>query len=58
MVFITFAILILQLGFVQIVKSEEYKEQSQATTSTKYTWASPCEKIFDRNGKVHVENIL
>lgn len=55
-IFITFSILILRLGFVQIVKGEEYKEQSQATTNTKYTWASPRGKIFDRNGKVLVEN--
>ena len=55
-VFTLFSILILRLGFVQIVKGEEFKKASAATTTTSYTWNVPRGKIYDREGRVLVEN--
>ena len=55
-VFMLFAILILRLGVVQIVNGEEYKKASAATTTTNYTWNTPRGTIYDREGKVLVEN--
>lgn len=51
-----FSILILRLGFVQIVKGEEYRKASAATTTTNYTWHAPRGTIYDREGRVLVEN--
>lgn len=55
-VFTLFAILILRLGFVQIVNGEEYRKASAATTITNYTWNAPRGTIYDREGRVLVEN--
>ena len=55
-VFVMFTILVLRLGYVQIVKGQEYKAASEATTTTKYTWNAPRGIIYDRNGKQLVEN--
>jgi len=55
-VFTLFAILILRLGFVQIVYGEEYKKASAATTTTNYTWNTPRGTIYDREGRSLVEN--
>ncbi|WP_121613691.1 peptidoglycan D,D-transpeptidase FtsI family protein [Mesobacillus foraminis] len=55
-VFLLFSILILRLGKIQIVKGEEYREESEKTNQTVYSWNTPRGKIYDRNGTVLVEN--
>ncbi|WP_042347474.1 peptidoglycan D,D-transpeptidase FtsI family protein [Bacillus massiliigorillae] len=55
-IFLMFASLILRLGFVQIVKGEEYSEETKATTTTTYKWNAPRGKMYDREGRVVVEN--
>ncbi|WP_246010290.1 peptidoglycan D,D-transpeptidase FtsI family protein [Bacillus yapensis] len=54
--FLLFFILILRLGFIQIVKGEEYKSESEKTTTTVYAWDAPRGKIYDRNRNVLVDN--
>ncbi|WP_026089214.1 MULTISPECIES: peptidoglycan D,D-transpeptidase FtsI family protein [Bacillus] len=54
--FLLFLALIFRLGIVQIVHGQEYKEASEATTTTKYTWNAPRGVMYDRNGKVLVSN--
>ncbi|WP_462409574.1 peptidoglycan D,D-transpeptidase FtsI family protein [Neobacillus sp. Marseille-QA0830] len=55
-VFFLFSTLILRLGNLQIVHGEEYKEDSEKTTKTEYSWTTPRGKIFDRNGILLVDN--
>ena len=55
-VFLLFAVLILRLGYLQIVKGEAYAAESKATSETKYTWNVPRGKMYDRNGNVILEN--
>lgn len=55
-VFVMFTTLVLRLGYVQIVKGQEYKAASEATTTTTYTWNAPRGIIYDRDGNVLVEN--
>jgi penicillin-binding protein A len=55
-VFVMFSILIIRLGKLQIVEGEAYAKESEATTTTVYSWGTPRGKIYDRNGNVLVEN--
>ncbi|WP_230199516.1 peptidoglycan D,D-transpeptidase FtsI family protein [Bacillus testis] len=55
-VFILFSAIILRLGFIQIVKGDEFLEKSNAVTKTTYKWNAPRGKIYDRGGNVLVEN--
>jgi len=55
-VFLLFVMLILRLGYVQIVKGEDYKKESEKTITSTYTWNVPRGKIYDREGRVVVEN--
>jgi penicillin-binding protein A len=55
-VFLMFSILIIRLGKLQIVEGEAYAKESEATTTTVYSWSTPRGKIYDRNGNVLVEN--
>lgn len=55
-VFLLFITLILRLGYVQIVKGEEYSNEMKATTTTTYKWSAPRGKMYDREGRVLVEN--
>lgn len=56
MAFLIFSLLILRLGYVQIAKGEEYRNETEETTTTTYKWNSPRGKMYDRAGRVLVEN--
>lgn len=57
-VFLFFAALILRLGIVQIVYGEEYKKEVRRTVDTVVSTPVPRGKIFDRNEKVIVDNVV
>jgi penicillin-binding protein A len=57
MVFILFSILILRLGFVQIVYGDDFKREIQRTEDITVNNPVPRGKLFDRNGKIIVDNI-
>ncbi|MGM9927455.1 MAG: peptidoglycan D,D-transpeptidase FtsI family protein [Bacillus sp. (in: firmicutes)] len=54
--FLLFVMLILRLGYIQIVQGEEYKKESERTTTTTYSWNVPRGQIYDREGRALVVN--
>ncbi|WP_261134572.1 penicillin-binding protein 2 [Bacillus sp. Marseille-Q3570] len=56
-VFILFTILIIRLGFVQIVNGEYFKTQSEMTTNIEASVQTERGKMFDRHGELVVTNI-
>ncbi|MDR6998759.1 cell division protein FtsI/penicillin-binding protein 2 [Neobacillus niacini] len=56
MVFLLFSILILRLGVVQIVYGDDFKREIQRTEDITINNPVPRGKMFDRNGKVIVDN--
>jgi penicillin-binding protein A len=57
MVFILFSILILRLGFVQIVYGDDFRREIQRTEDITVNNPVPRGKMFDRNGRIIVDNI-
>jgi penicillin-binding protein A len=57
MVFVLFSILILRLGFIQIIKGEAYSAQAKETDVTTVNYSVPRGRIYDRNNKLVVYNI-
>lgn len=55
-VFLAFSILILRLGFVQIVEGQDYQDKVQQTKQKKTTLDSARGKIVDADGKVLADN--
>ncbi|MEI5905836.1 penicillin-binding protein 2 [Bacillus spongiae] len=55
-VFILFTALILRLGVVQIVKGEGYEREVERTEEVVVSTSVPRGKMYDRNGKVIVDN--
>ncbi len=55
-VFILFSILLLQLGTVQILQGESFQEEIDRTIQDTSKSPVPRGKIYDRNGKVVVDN--
>ncbi|WP_235821830.1 peptidoglycan D,D-transpeptidase FtsI family protein [Gottfriedia acidiceleris] len=55
-VFVLFSLLILRLGVLQIVKGEDYQAEVERTENLTEEIPVPRGKIFDRNGKVIVDN--
>lgn len=55
-VFFLFSILILRLGVVQIVYGDDYKREIERTEDITVNNPVPRGKMFDRNGKVIVDN--
>ncbi|HLR70348.1 MAG TPA: penicillin-binding protein 2, partial [Pseudogracilibacillus sp.] len=55
-VFVLFSVLVLQLGIVQILQGESYQEEIDRTIQDTSKTPVPRGKIFDRNGKVIVDN--
>ncbi|QED50114.1 peptidoglycan D,D-transpeptidase FtsI family protein [Cytobacillus dafuensis] len=56
-VFISFSVLILRLGVVQIVYGDDYKREIERTEDVTVNNPVPRGKMYDRTGKVIVENI-
>ncbi|WP_239769668.1 penicillin-binding protein 2 [Mammaliicoccus sp. P-M57] len=55
-VVILFSVLIMRLGYLQIVKGGEYKRTIDSTESITVNESVPRGRIYDRNGKVLVDN--
>lgn len=55
-VFLLFSTLILRLGDLQIIYGDDYKRQLQQTDNVSVNNSVPRGKMFDRNGKVVVDN--
>lgn len=55
-VFLLFSMLILRLGMVQIVYGDDYKREIERTEDVTVNSPVPRGKMFDRNGKVIVDN--
>ncbi|WP_442594951.1 peptidoglycan D,D-transpeptidase FtsI family protein [Neobacillus sp. D3-1R] len=55
-VFILFSLLILRLGVVQIVYGDDFKREIERTEDITVNNPVPRGKIFDRNGKIIVDN--
>jgi cell division protein FtsI/penicillin-binding protein 2 len=51
-----FSVLILRLGLVQIVYGEDFKREIERTEDITVNNPVPRGKLFDRNGKVIVDN--
>lgn len=56
-VFLLFSTLILRLGVVQIVKGEDYKRKIEQTDDIVVNTSVPRGKMYDRTGKVIIDNI-
>lgn len=56
LVFLLFSTLVLRLGVVQIVYGDDYKRDLQRTDAVTTSNSVPRGKIYDRNGKVIVDN--
>jgi penicillin-binding protein A len=56
LVFLMFSILVVQLANVQIVKNEEFEKEVAKQENSTVSLAVPRGKIYDRNGKVVVDN--
>src|SRR5574342_355454 len=55
-VFMLFSMLILRLGIVQIVYGEDFKREIERTEDVTVNNPVPRGKMFDRNGKIIVDN--
>ena len=55
-IFLLFSLLIFRLGYLQIVKGEEYTRLLEETEETTINTSLPRGRIFDRTGKVLVDN--
>ncbi|MEI5905834.1 penicillin-binding protein 2 [Bacillus spongiae] len=55
-VFLLFSLLVFRLGIVQIVNGEEYLRQIERTEEVVISLNVPRGKMFDRNGKLLVDN--
>ena len=55
-VFLLFSVLILRLGLVQIVYGDDFKREIERTEDITVNNPVPRGKMFDRNGKIIVDN--
>lgn len=55
-IFIMFSVLVIRLGYIQIVKGDEYVAQLQKTEEATVNTSVPRGRIFDRDGKILVDN--
>lgn len=56
-VFLLFSLLIFRLGIVQIVQGEDYQRKIERTEDVTVNASVPRGKIFDRDGRVVVDNL-
>ena len=55
-IFILFSVLIFRLGYLQIVKGEDYVRLLARTEEVRVNTSVPRGRIFDRNGRILVDN--
>ena len=55
-IFILFSLLILRLGYLQIVKSEDYITELERKEEIAVNTSVPRGRIFDREGRILVDN--
>lgn len=55
-IFVLFSCLVIRLGYVQIVKGDDYVQQLKKTEEATVNTSVPRGRIFDRNGKILVDN--
>lgn len=55
-IFLLFSVLILRLGYLQIVKGEEYVKQLEKTEEIAVNTSVPRGRIYDRTGRILVDN--
>lgn len=55
-IFLLFSTLILRLGYLQIVKGEDYKREIERTEEISVNTSVPRGRIYDRNGQILVGN--
>ncbi len=55
-IFVLFSLLILRLGYLQIVKGEEYSRKLERTEEIAVNTSVPRGRLFDRNGQILVDN--
>ena len=55
-IFILFSLLIFRLGYLQIVKSEDYVLELERTEEIAVNTSVPRGRIFDREGRILVDN--
>lgn len=55
-IFVLFSVLILRLGYLQIVKSEDYILKLERTEDISVNTSVPRGRIFDRDGRILVDN--
>ncbi|MBO1914084.1 penicillin-binding protein, partial [Microvirga sp. 3-52] len=55
-VFVLFSILILRLGYLQIVKSDDYVRALERKEEVSVNTSVPRGRIFDRDGRILVDN--
>lgn len=55
-IFVLFSCLVIRLGYVQIVKGDEYVQQLKKTEEATVNTSVPRGRIFDRNGEILVDN--
>jgi penicillin-binding protein A len=55
-IFILFSVLILRLGYLQIVKSEDYVMELERKEEVSVNTSVPRGRIFDRDGRILVDN--
>jgi penicillin-binding protein A len=56
-VFVCFSILVIKLGTLQIIKGEDYRKEISRTENHIISEPVPRGKIYDRNGKIVVDNM-
>ncbi|MGM9951676.1 MAG: peptidoglycan D,D-transpeptidase FtsI family protein [Lysinibacillus sp.] len=55
-IFLLFSILVFRLGYLQIVKGEDYVRELERTEEVRVNTSVPRGRIYDRNGRILVDN--
>lgn len=55
-IFVLFSVLIFRLGYLQIVKGEDYVRELERTEEVRVNTSVPRGRIFDRYGRILVDN--
>ncbi|MGN7479291.1 peptidoglycan D,D-transpeptidase FtsI family protein [Solibacillus silvestris] len=55
-IFVLFSVLIFRLGYIQIVKGEDYVRELERTEEVRVNTSVPRGRIFDRYGRILVDN--